>query len=194
MSQRPAIQEHGKLKRCRFLYGAVTFLILLLGIATLLPWWQQLQRYHEEIDDRLFNIERLQRIVAQTTPLLGAIEQLQASQGGLSQTLSGQTEALAAAELQQLLKSALERVKGELINTQIIQYPAAEEEPYQKVVLRVQLRLATDRIAALLYQLESGRPLLFIDNLTLNRSGSSDGVAAVMFNFDLAGYIDRGAS
>jgi general secretion pathway protein M len=79
--------------------------------------------------------------------------------------LEGASDALAAAALQEGVRALVAEVAGELHSTQIL--PATSEHGLRRIALRVQLGLDTAALQTLLHALETGRPLLFLDNLVL---------------------------
>jgi len=70
---------------------------------------------------------------------------------------------LATASLQQHLNRIVGRAGGQVVSTKIIQ--SNEDAALPPVAIEVHIRCEVPELVALLHALESGKPLLFIDNL-----------------------------
>jgi general secretion pathway protein M len=99
--------------------------------------------------------------------------------------------------MRQFVKQVVDRNGGELISTQIVQQD--EEGAQNSARLRVHLRTDLNASAQILYLLESGKPLLFLDKLTISsrlvRGAAKAGSPQVSLdmNFDVTGFLQEGA-
>lgn len=108
--------------------------------------------------------------------------------------LAGATDALAAAALQDHVKSAIEGGGGNLRSIQIL--PAEDDEGFRRVGVRAQLTATVDDLLRILHGIESGRPFLFVDALEVNnrraRRRSRDEPETMdpvlLVRIDIAGY------
>ena len=111
--------------------------------------------------------------------------------------VAGETPALASAKMQQYLKQVVERNGGELISTQIVSSDETDSEKSSS--LKVHLRSDISAATQIIYTLESGRPLLFIDDLVISARrvrGAAAGAPPLIsldLNFELTGYLQEGA-
>lgn len=99
---------------------------------------------------------------------------------------------LAAADLQQLVKEVVESHEGSLVSIQPI--TNANENPFPRVTIKLQMRGNISALQQTLYQLESSRPRLFIDNFSVQpRSpcGTQQTIPCGQLDirFDVNGYI-----
>lgn len=117
--------------------------------------------------------ELLQRYeaLAQQRPLLNdrlaEQEERAASAAGY---LQGPSDALAAAQLQDRVKSVVEAAGGELRSTQIL--PAEQPEAdlgVRRTTLRVHFVVTIEGLEETLYDLETGQPYLIIDDVTVRQ-------------------------
>jgi general secretion pathway protein M len=115
-------------------------------------------------------LQRYRALAAERTGLtdqLTALEQRAAKAGGY---LEGATDALAAVELQDRVRRTIERAGGQLQSTQILPAAAVDATtPLRRAALRLQLAIATKGLQTMLYELETGQPYLFIDELTIRQ-------------------------
>ena len=107
-----------------------------------------------------------------TSDRLAAQEELAASAAGY---LEGPSDALAAAQLQDRVKSVIEGAGGELRSTQILPAVAIDGDAgIRRTPLRVQFAAAIGGLAETLYELESGQPYVFIEQLTVREQRRRD--------------------
>ena len=103
---------------------------------------------------------------------LAAQEELAASAAGY---LEGPSDALAAAQLQDRVKSVIQGAGGELRSTQILPAVAIDGDAgIRRTALRVQFAAAIGGLAETLYELESGQPYVFIEQLTVREQRRRD--------------------
>jgi general secretion pathway protein M len=108
--------------------------------------------------------------------------------------LSGATTAVAAAELEQQLKKVVAARKGTIVSTQVL--TRAEENGLQNVVIQVRLRASLPGLLQILHNLETGKPSLFVNNLSVAartvsaRNNTASSMARELdVRFDLTGYL-----
>jgi general secretion pathway protein M len=121
---------------------------------------------------------------------LARLKQRQTTTAGLIQ---GSNESLAAAELQERLKSTIETAHGELRSTQIL--PSRTEGRYRRVTIRAQAAAKIASLEHALYDLESAPPYLFLDNVEIRARPDQSGRAGAAedpnleIRLDLYGYM-----
>lgn len=146
--------------------------------------------------ERLEHFERLGARRPELSEQMAELERRQASQGYY---LSGGTDALAAAGLQDRLKQVVE-AHGATIGS-IQPLPGADEQGFRRVTVRVQMTATTESLFRSVYALEAGVPLVFIDNIDVQSrlarrtttGGDSDGEllheSVLSVGFDVYGYL-----
>lgn len=191
----------------RFLAIVLLLVVTLLLIRVLLvPLWASWRDYGvriEALESRLAVYERLAEGLPEAREHLSEI---QSSQPTDDWYLAESTPALAAAGLQQLLHRQVSSGGGQVISTQILNRD--DDAPLKSVSIQVHLRGELSDLVDLLYTLESGRPVLFVDNLRIlsnprrqTRSARTsqlrERLAAIPdldIRFDLTGYAGLGGS
>jgi general secretion pathway protein M len=144
----------------------------------------------------------LQSVLARVTQTGRTLSELQAELQRLKErgvsgagALQSSNESLAAAELQNRVKSSVEGARGELRSTQIL--PSHEEGVFQRISIRGQISVNLEALQRIFYEFESASPLLFLDNVDVrvrperrpNEATTDNPVLDV--RFDLYGYIRR---
>ena len=156
--------------------------------------------------------------IEQARDLLERYEAINAGRAGLEAELTRWREevlpesglfpaedpAVAAAELQSSVSGILKRNQGDLLSIQILRGQA--EGSLQTVPVRVQFSAELEAVMDILYDLESARPYLFIDNLQVRtgrvqrrlrvaRNQAAQPVAEQLFVVcDVYGYVRGGSS
>jgi len=143
--------------------------VLLLSV-TILPVWALNAGYRDRIDTMQERLVRLQRIAEQDEELRGRYADLRRTQSSRGYFLQGDSEAVASADLQRILKTLTAQHDTQLMSTQIL--PAGKENALTRIALRVRVRGQLPGIVESLYALESNPVLLFIDNLSVRGAAS----------------------
>ena len=148
-----------------------------------------------EVDDNIESTKsQLARLesISQSYPALKAqLDELARRTAKSGVYLAGNTDALAAAGLQEDVSVQIGRAGGTLRSVQIL--PATSDGDFKKVSVRVQLTATLVQFTKLLYSLEAARPFVFVDNLDIKnrrtRSREADQNPELIIRFDLYGYL-----
>ncbi|GAB6066756.1 type II secretion system protein GspM [Methylothermus subterraneus] len=138
---------------------------LLVYLAVVAPYLSWLRSNQERIADLKFQLGRLSRIAAEEPSLRARLEAARSHQSADRYYLSGETPALASAELQKHLSAIIRTAGGELTSTQVL--PHRQEERFTRIAVLVRFTAGTPSLREVLYQIESSRPLLKIESLTI---------------------------
>jgi general secretion pathway protein M len=141
-----------------------------------------LQRYRALAGERL-----------QLSEQLAELEERAAQAGGY---LEGSTDALAAVELQDRVRRIIEHAGGQLQSTQILPASAIDATAaVRRAALRIQLAIAIKGLQSVLYELESGQPYLFVNELTVRqrrtrrRTNVPEEEPVLDVTFEVFGYV-----
>lgn len=150
---------------------ALAILVLALGVVfsvSLLPVLLANQHYRETIASLESRLQKLQRAAAVGDSLQPQYEQLKRWQTSDAQYLKSNSAALAAAELQRLVKRVMVAKNAQVVSTQILTTRA--EEGFDRVSLKVRLRGELENIVQAFHVLETGEPFVFLDNVSIRAS------------------------
>jgi general secretion pathway protein M len=152
-------------RQSRILAVALLALAVLLGLTILLAPFLLLHRHYdaaiEALQDR---IDVYRRVAAQTPELRKALEALSARDGHRF-FLKNAAPNLAGAELQDLVRAAIENNGGRITTIQIAQ--PREESRFRQIGVSVQLFATTPNLQKILYALETQAPYALVDNITV---------------------------
>ena len=166
-----------------------------LGYAALVyPLIEAHRSYDERIAGLRHRLAQYQRMAQGREATQRLLEQRKRADLAKRYYLAERNPALAAAELQGLVKRAVEHGQGELITTQVVSGQRAERRA--EVTLRVRVRGDIRTLQKLLYALESGRPILFVNNLSIDvapamraaRLAAAPPARDLLINVDVTAY------
>ena len=154
-----------KPQHSRALAIALLFLAVFLGLALLLSPFLLLHRhYNDAIDAAQDRLDRYRRISAQGPELQKSLEVLRAKQGRRF-FLKNTAANLAGAELQELVRAAVENNGGRITTVQIT--APRDDGRFRQIGLNLQLFATTANLQKILYALETQQPYMVVDNLTV---------------------------
>lgn len=173
--------------------GLLFILLALLTQLALLPAWRYYRALDEEIETTRERLVRFQRLADR----LPALERRARSGSGdealRPYLLQGRNPALAGAELQRRLKGVVSSHQGRLLSMRILKPQA--DGPFERIAVNARVQITLPGLQALLYELETGQPLLFVDslNLIMRRTRARRGAASPRLEAQLTLYGLRGA-
>ena len=165
-----------------------------LVVAPLLAAWRDAAA---EIEQAEFLLQRYRALAEQRTALADRLAEQQELAASAAGYLQGPSDALAAAQLQDRVKTVVEGAGGELRSTQILAASAVEvDATIRRTALRVQFVVTIAGLAETLYELETGQPYLLIDELTVReqrtrsrRRNEPETETQLDVSLELSGYL-----
>lgn len=139
------------------------------------------------------NLLQRYRALAEHRPALA--EQLSRQERLVSSAagyLQGPSDALAAAQLQDHVKSVIEGAAGQLHSIEVLPARAFEDDiGIRRAGVRIQFAATLVGLAETLYELESGQPYLLIERLSVReqRDRERHTGAPLSIIFELSGYV-----
>ncbi len=176
--------------------AALSLLVFVIGALYLLIVSPVIEAYRSTDEASREALEQLARYehISKTNPNRKAeLEKLSKQQSRSGVYLAGDTDALAAAGLQEDVSAKIKKNGGKVRSMQIL--PVKADGDFKRVSVRVQLTATLGSFARILYALESGKPYVFIDNLDVknrrarkSKKGTEEDPELVI-RFDLYGYL-----
>jgi general secretion pathway protein M len=181
-------------KQRRLLALAILLLALALVFSiTVLPVLLANQHYRDTIAGLEGRLQQLQRAAAIGDALQPQYEQLKRWKTSDAQYLKSNSAALAAAELQRLVKRIIVSKNAEVVSTQIL--TTRQEEGFDRVALKVRIRGELENIIQAFYVIETGEPFVFMDNVSVRASrgrrirGQAPTLQTLDIDMELIGYM-----
>jgi len=143
----------------------LVILLLLLIMVFVRPFFSSYMDYGETIDSLEQQVLIYRRLGEGMEQTEAELKKLQQNNPSVEFYLPETKPALAAAALQQYLNQAIRRYGGQVASTNILNQ--SDDSPLQSVAIQVHLRLEIDQLVPLLHSIESGKPLLFVENFSV---------------------------
>jgi Tfp pilus assembly protein PilO len=188
------IENLNKDQQQKLAIGILALLIILVATVVLVPVWRINHDYASQITTMQTRLQTLQSRAEADEALRPGYEQLVRSHATSGHHLKSDTEAVAAAELQRIVKSITAGNGTQILTTQIL--PATDEAEFVRVTLKVRVRGPYEGIVQSIYDIEASQTFLFLDNLSI-RDGARRrirGTAEInQFDgdFDLIAYMPK---
>ena len=175
---------------------ALVILVLALGAVfsvTVLPVLLANRHYQDTITMQKSRLQQLQRAAALGDTLQPQYEQLKRWQKTDAHYLKSNSAALAAAELQRLVKRIVVAKNAEVVSTQIL--TTRQEEGFDRVALKVRIRGELENIVQAFHVIETGEPFVFLENVSVRASrgrrvrGKVATLQTLDIDMELIGYM-----
>jgi len=147
---------------------AVFLLVLVTGIIGLVliyPIVNKSIELNETQSNLLFKLEQYNRILAKKDGVLESKEQLNTQNQESGYLNSQETEALASADVQELIKKVIVEAGGQLSSTQVL--PVTNKNDFSRITVSVRMTGSSEVLRSVLYQIETSTPLIIIDQLDI---------------------------
>jgi hypothetical protein len=148
--------------------AALAILLVLGGViwaGVVSPLFDRFSEYRETIETADNQLPQLLRLAAMTPALQARLDQAQSNPLEHGKLLSGASDALAAAELQNQLKYATVRNGVKLRSTQIL--APHDEDAFRRIGIRVAFEADVAALQKVFYDLEGSSILLILDNVRI---------------------------
>jgi general secretion pathway protein M len=192
-------------ERGRFMAVALLVAVVAVGYFGGVHWWFTAR--HLEIAREMADLReqeaRFRRIADERASVEARLAEVRRFEAGNPAFLAESDFDSAAAGLTQRLKQIVAEHARDAQSCQIImnQYSRpTEKELFERASIRVRLRCSLEEFAPILYDLESGSPMLFVDELQVWKQtgyrapGSSQVTSYLDVQFTLSGYMRKRAA
>ena len=192
MKMRTLPPQQSRMLALSLLLGAVALIIAIIAVPVLLLH----RHYDQAIEQQLDLLARYSRIGATAPSLTGQLEALKA-RDTRSFFLKSPVPALAASEIQDLVKSVAGSNGGKISSMQIPEHK--DDGNYRKVTVSIQMNASIGAIQKIFYALETRRPYLILDNVSIRsmawqaQRGLNAPEPEFHVQFDVMGYAVPGA-
>ena len=179
-------------QHCAISWLVLLLLSLFLVIFVLIPWYQKMAEYGDTIESWEGSLRRFQSKLSERPALEAALNDSQYETKIRTYYLKGNTDALAGAELQQQVKEAIEKTNGQLVSTQLLM-SAQSQTKVPRVTVKVRMRGDTNDLMTVLYELESGKPFLFVEEMSArgSKGNASNRKEILDINLTLNGFMSN---
>ncbi len=179
--------------------GLLALVLALVGVLLVAPVIAQQHRYDERIAELGERLQRYLNVAQTQSATQNALNQIKRQGASTRYYLRSDDETLASAELQEHIKRVIDRSGGQLVSTQVL---ASQRTEHANVAtVRVDMRGDIEALHKVLHGLETGRPMLLLDNVSIRRGGHTFVTRArqaqpevqLQISFEASGYMRRHA-
>jgi len=169
----------------------VLLLITMFSVLWLfiVPQWADKKMYESEVGNLRFKLAKYEQAIKREPQLKkeheGVLQILETAQ----LFYTGMAPGVAAAKVQTTIREAVKKSKGNLISTQIL----AEKKngDFTKISISLRLKAGDRALQALLYELETSRPLLKIEKVVIssNRRPNKRRMEPLNITLEISSYL-----
>jgi len=146
--------------------GLLALVLLFVVFVLLVPLITTGLAYHEEKNDLLFRLQRQQTIAGREDRVAEELEGIKQQFLQQNYFTTSTTEALASAELQNIVKTAVSDAGGQLTSTQGL--PGKMTDGFFHIAVKVRMTANMEALVSVLHTLETAVPVLIVDQLDIN--------------------------
>lgn len=178
--------------------GLLAVVLILVTFGIVKPYVARYDHYAEAIDEQKFRLQRLIKAKRRLPLLQQQIAALRDYHDKEGLLLEQGTPALAAAQIQQQVAGLVATAGGQITSTQVGR--VRDEDGFSRVSVSVRMTGSVEVIAELFAEIETSKPLLFIDDVNVtatqarirrnaNRGDDQDAAPVVRADFELYAYM-----
>lgn len=171
--------------------GVLLAVILAFYVGAVRPYMVAFWDYKRDIGELQERLVRFDAIAATREDIVARLEGLRADLQASSYYLKDETAALASAELQQHVKRAVGDGGGRLLSTQSLNDPG--QSGVRSTTLKVRMRGTSVTLLRVFHRLESGQPLMVLDNVAVQATGRGRndqvGEEKLDIHFEITGFL-----
>jgi general secretion pathway protein M len=176
------------------LLGLVIALIIFLVIVPVVSMGME---NHEKKQDLAFRLHRARQIVAKKDSVKENIERIKKQYQTQNYFSTRDTEALASADLQKFIKSAISQADGQLTSTQVL--PQITDNGFNRVTVKVRMSCDIDALRNILHEIESSAQVMIVDQLDIRpvrgrrnrKTRQIEPNSKMNVNFQVAGFMRK---
>lgn len=194
MKTRTLTSQQSRTLALSLLLAAIALVIAIIAAPVLMLH----RHYNQIIEQQLDLLARYSRISATIPGLTKQLEVLK-TKGTRGFFLKSDVPALAASEVQEMVKGVVESSGGKIASMRIPEHK--DDGKYRKVAVNIQMNATVSATQKIFYTLETQRPYFMLDNVSIRAvswRGARGAIAAgpeteFLVQFDVAGYAVLGA-
>jgi general secretion pathway protein M len=145
--------------------GLLAFVVILFVFVVIQPLFSMGLDYYEQKNDLLFRLQRQQSIAARKDSVAKNLEDIKQQFQQQGYFTNRSTEALASADLQEIVKTAVTDAGGQLTSTQGL--PSKLDNGFNRIAVRVRMTASIDTLRSVLNTFASTVPVLVVDQLDI---------------------------
>jgi len=182
--------------------GLLLVVSLIAGLLIIVPVVNKGLVLLDAKNNLVFKLRQYERILAKKEAVIESQEHIKQQSEAQNYFIKQETEALASAEMQKLIKDYIASVGGQLSSTQTI--PSSDNATnstakFNRIIVRVSMTGDSEMLRTVLYKIETAKPLMIIDQIDIrpvrgrrNRvTGQIDASNELAINFQAVSFMRK---
>ncbi len=177
--------------------GLLALVILFVIFIVVVPVVSMGMEYHEQKQELAFRLQRAKQIVARKDSVKENIERIKKQYQTQNYFSTRNTEALASADLQKFIKSAISETGGQLTSTQVL--PHISDSGFNRVTVKVRMTGDIEVLRSVLYEIESSAQIMTVNQLDIRpvrgrrnrKTRKIEPSSKMNVNFQVAGFMRK---
>ncbi len=145
--------------------GLLLTVMSFISFVIILPLVNQGLALHEEKNALSFRFEQHERILARKQSVIDEMESLKSQFTSQNYLSTQNTSALAAAELQEMIKQAIVEAGGQLSSTQGL--PVVTKNNFNRIPINVRMTGNSEVLRSVLHKIETSTPLVVVEQIDI---------------------------
>lgn len=145
--------------------GLLIAVVLIIGMIVIVPLISKGLELRDTKNSLIFRRQQYERILATKEAVIANIAKIKQQHEQEGYFNKQQTDALASAEMQELIKKAIVDAGGQLSSTQAL--PVSNKNKFSRITVRVRMTGNSEVLRAVLYKIETSTPLIIIDQIDI---------------------------
>jgi general secretion pathway protein M len=182
--------------------GLLLVVSLIAGLLIIVPVVSKGLVLLDAKNNLVFKLRQYERILAKKEAVIKSQEHIKQQSEAQDYFIKQETEALASAEMQKLIKDFIANAGGQLSSTQTI--PSSDNATnstakFNRIIVRVSMTGDSEMLRTVLYKIETAKPFMIIDQIDIrpvrgrrNRvTGQIDASNELAINFQAVSFMRK---
>lgn len=145
--------------------GLLATVFLLVILMVIVPLINTGLESYETKQDLAFRLKRYKEVIASKDKVLANANKIKKQYVEQEYFNTRETEALASADLQKFIKTAISTAGGQLTSTQVL--PSKTEDDITRITVKVRMNGTIDLLRRVLYDIEMSKPLMIVEEIDI---------------------------
>lgn len=175
--------------------GLLGLVVLLIIFIVIIPVVSAGIEYSEQKQGLIFRLQRAKQIVARKDSVKENIQRIKQQYETQNYFITRDTEALASADLQKLIKTAISEAGGQLTSSQVLRQIA--DSGFKRIAIKVRMSGDIEILRSVLHDIESSMQIMIVDQIDIRpvrgkrnrKTRKMEPSNKLNINFQVAGFM-----
>ena len=175
--------------------GLLGLVVLFIIFIVIVPVVSTGIEYREQKQGLVFRLQKATQIVARKDSVEDNIQRIKQQYETQSYFITRDTEALASADLQKLIKTAISEAGGQLTSSQVLRQVA--DNGFKRIAIKVRMSGDIEILRSVLHDIESSMQIMIVDQIDIRpvrgkrnrKTRKMEPSNKLNINFQVAGFM-----